>query len=149
MGSAIAAAAAQVPVTLLLSRADDHALSPVAKNSTPEKALSGTASKHSTVQQQQWRAARALLLYSGFFLACLLLLSEFQLSQYTEHYKTSPLQLILPSHKASPTRPAGTAAPVHWTRHVYHYMFWVSLPQFLTCLSSEQNLLCSFPLDSS
>lgn len=64
-----------------------------------------------------------------FWSVCLLLLSDIQLRQHMDHYKTSFVQYIFPEPGRTYSRPVGAPPAVHWTSHVYGYMLKVKLVQ--------------------
>ena len=116
----------QVPLTLLLEGAsNDTQLADGAASTAPTDGSQQTSAKQASAKQPLCRAAQPVILYCTLFLACLLLLSDIQLRHYSEHYKTSCVKLVSPSPVLQHSRPVGAHAPIHWTRHVYGYMFWV------------------------
>ena len=119
----------QVPVTLLLCHDGQHVVANTAPLTVPPPSggKQSTSTLQTPVRQKLHRAAQPVLLCFCFFLACLLFLSDIQLRRYPEHWQTSFLRFMLPCPGPKSNRPVGTPAPVHWTRHVYGYMMWVSI----------------------
>lgn len=120
-----------VPTTLLLRQSvkTQHSTSyavTVQASANASDTEPSSADKQQALNQAQHTAANQICLQFiacfGLFLTCLLLLSDIQLSSYSDHFTTTVFSQSQINSKGRSTLPLGASKPMHWTRHVYEYM---------------------------
>ena len=132
----------QVPTALLLRQSvkTQHSTSYTV---TVQASANATNSEHSNADKQEapkqagQTAANQICLQFiacfGLFMTCLLLLSDIQLSSYSDHFTTTVFSQSQMHSKGRSTLPLGASRPMHWTQHVYGYMILVSLSHSPLC----------------